>query len=365
MRKSLWLCLFILISGVAAGQTKEQKEKALELGREAIRIMDEGKIDESIGLLEQAQALDPDHFVYPYEIAYAYYLKKNYETSLNLSRPLLKHKDANDRIYQMVGNTYDLLEQPEKALETYADGLKKFPTSGKLYLESGIVENLRGNYNEAVNHWEKGIKVDPNFSSNYYWLCKIFSSTDERIWALMYGEIFMLLEPGSKRTEEISKLLYDIYRNTYVVKSDSTGEFQLTKMGFQIVINSKKDLKKMKGPILPFEGTYATVFTLAALDFHKGIDLHSINRARTSFINTWFTKHHKEYGNRLFEYQKTMQDNNVFEAFNYWMLSQGDPNAFDAWYADNKNSFELFAKWMKSNPINLQSKDSYARVDYQ
>jgi tetratricopeptide (TPR) repeat protein len=44
--------------------------------------MDEGQIDQSIELLTRAEKLDPNRIDYPYEIAYAHYLKKNYEKAI-------------------------------------------------------------------------------------------------------------------------------------------------------------------------------------------------------------------------------------------------------------------------------------------
>ena len=61
--------MFIFIGQILYGQT--DKDKALEKGRTAIELMDNGKIDESIELLKEAQKLDPDRFDYPYELAYA------------------------------------------------------------------------------------------------------------------------------------------------------------------------------------------------------------------------------------------------------------------------------------------------------
>lgn len=50
----------------------------------AIELMDNGKIEASIELLEEAQKLDPDRFDYPYELAYAHYLKKDYKGAIKI-----------------------------------------------------------------------------------------------------------------------------------------------------------------------------------------------------------------------------------------------------------------------------------------
>lgn len=355
---------FIFLSISVAAQTNDDVDKALEIAQKAIALMDEGDIDQSIKLLRKAEKLDPARIDYPYELAYAFYLKKDYDESIKVSSRILSHKNVIDRVYQLLGNTYDEIGNPNKAIETYEAGLKIFPNSGKLHLEAGVVENSRDNYNKAIQYWESGIKAEPNYSSNYYWLAKTFSRTDERIWALLYGEMFIDLELGSKRTKEISKLLYDNYKKSYVVLSDSTGEFQLTKKGFEITLNSKKDLKEVKKKGLPFAGTFATVYSYSALGFQDGINLKSIYVTRLNFVNNWFQKHHKNYPNKLLDYQKQMLDAGVFEAYCYYFISQGDLDSFNSWQDSNQDKFNEFADWIQNNHIGIESKDMYSRLDY-
>ena len=67
-----FLLQFLVISSFA----QSDSEIALTKAKEAIKLMDEGKIDKSIELLEESQKLDSKNYIYPYEIAYAYVLKK-------------------------------------------------------------------------------------------------------------------------------------------------------------------------------------------------------------------------------------------------------------------------------------------------
>jgi len=362
--KKLQIFALLLISLNLIAQDQKDKEKALEMAQKAIGLMDEGKIDESIKLLTKAEKLDPDRIDYPYEIAYAHYLKKDYEEAIKVAERILEHKNVIDRVYQILGNIYDILGDPHKAIETYKLGMVKFPNSGKLYLEAGVVEHARGNYNEAIGYWETGIKAEPNYSSNYYWLAKIFAQTDEIIWSILYAEIFIDLELGSKRTEEISKLLYENYQNSYVQNSDSTAEYKLTKKGFEIVLETKKDVKNVKKKGLPFEGTFATVFSFSALDFQNGINLESIYKARLNFVNNWFEKHHKNYPNKLLEFQKQILEEGLFEVYSYYITSRGDLDGFSAWQDSHQDEFNIFADWIQNNPIGIKNEDKYSRLDY-
>ncbi|MEZ4776301.1 MAG: tetratricopeptide repeat protein [Bacteroidia bacterium] len=359
------LTFFLLLKLAGIGQSTE-KEQALELCRTAIKLMDNGQLDESIDLLTKAQKLDPERIDYPYETAYAYYQKKDYAKAIEILHSITNHRDVTFHSFQLLGNSYDLAGEPDKALEIYAQGMNKFPEAGNFYLESGNIEYARENYNEAIAYWEKGIKVDPNYPSNYYWLSKSFSFTNEKIWALFYGEIFINLEPGTSRTKEISKLLYNTYQKSYVGESSTSGEFKLTEKGFVINAENKDDLKKIKKGILPFEGTFASIFVLSAINFLSRIDIATIAEARANFLKYWFDekKMDKHYENKLLSYQNGLKENGLFEAYSYWLLAEGNPEQFEAWYMKNSEKFAEFADWFRANTISIRSKDLYSRRDY-
>jgi tetratricopeptide (TPR) repeat protein len=365
LKPIIFLVLFFLLSNVILAQN--EKEEALELGRNAIKLMDEGKLDESIGLLEQAQKLDPERMDYPYEMAYAYYEKEDYPKSIEILNTITEHKNVTDIVYQLLGNSYDLIGKPGLALEAYKKGMGKFPNSGKFHLESGSIKYNNEEYNEAISFWEDGIKVNPNYSSNYYRLSKVFSLTEERIWTLIYGEYFLLLEPNTQRTEEISKLLYENYQKSYEVETDSTGQFHLTEKGFQIVVKDKKDVRKMKKGVLPFEGTFAMAYAISAIGFQNDINIASIYNARKNFLDFWFSekKFDKDYPNKLLDFQKEVQNNGFFKTYTYWILSQGNPTEYQDWYSQNEQNFTDFVNWFNENRIEIKENDFNSRIDYQ
>ena len=218
--KILMMLLFLFTTLAASAQDKQQQ--AAEKCNAAISLMDDGKIDESIVLLKEAQALDPDKALYVYELALAHYLKEDYEEAKSLLKQILKDKDASDRFYQLLGNCYDILGNSKKALDTYDDGLKLFPGSGSLWLEKGNVYWNKKDYAGALSFYEKGIEVQPGFSSNYYRASLIYLNSTEEIWGMIYGELFINLERNSKRTSEMSKLLYETYKREIKITSDTS-----------------------------------------------------------------------------------------------------------------------------------------------
>lgn len=356
--KTFGLLLFIIVGQFAFGQTN--KEMALAKGQEAIKLMDSGKVAESIKLLEEAQKLDPDRFDYPYELAYAYYLKEDYKESVKILEKNKTHKDVTERLFQLLGNSYDLLGESDKAFESYDEGLKKFPNSGMIYLEKGNVHWNKKEYVKALPFYEKGIEVDPKFPSNYYRAARIYCGSTEEVWGLIYGEIFMNLERNSKRTAEISKLLFDTYKSEIKFTSDSSMTVSFCQQ-MNMNVNATSDPKNIKLPFcMIFEPTL-----LMSIAFEKNIDINSLDKIRTKFIDNYFNNERdKTYPNVLFSYQKSVKDAGHIEAYNHWILMKGDEDGFDKWQTENTDKWDNFVKWFIENGLKINDTNKFSSGQY-
>lgn len=357
--KTISLLLFIIAGQIAFGQSN--KEKALAKGQEAIKLMDNGKVQESIELLEEAQKLDPDRFDYSYELAYAYYLKEDYKEVVKILEKNKTHKDVADRLFQLLGNCYDVLGKTDKAFEAYDEGLKIFPNSGMIYLEKGNVYWGKKEYGKALPFYEKGIEVDPKFPSNYYRATRIYCGSTEEVWGMIYGEIFMNLERNSKRTAEISKLLFDTYKSEIKFTSDTSFSVSFSKNA-TINVSDLKDPSKIK---LPYGvGVYEPTLMFSMLSV-KSIDINSLDNIRSSFIDNYFKNgHNKTYPNVLFSYQKQVKEAGHIEAYNHWILMKGDEDEFDKWQSANKDKWDSFVKWFGDNGLKINDTNKFYSGQY-
>lgn len=348
---------FILIGLLATGisgycQTNSEKQKANEKGKQAIELMDNGHYDKSIKLLKESAKLDPSNYVYPYEIGYALILKNEHKKATEYFEKVVKMNGANDQCYQMLGNAYSLNGERDKAIEAYNRGLKLYPNSGRLYLEIGNVH--QHDWNIALEYYEQGVRVDPAFSSNYYWLTKIFCNSNEEIWGMLYGEMFMNLERGSKRTKEISQLLFDTYKSEIHYNDASTT----------VSFSQNHIITDTQNVTLPFSMVYETGLTLAVTS-SDSITLESLNKIRTQHSNFHFNnKFDKSYPNIIFDWHQALIEEEKFECYNYWLLMQGTPEEFNNWYDVNKDRFEDFIGWFSDNPMLIDAKNNFHRLDY-
>ncbi|MFI5150221.1 MAG: tetratricopeptide repeat protein [Bacteroidia bacterium] len=344
------------------GQSDKDKAKARELGEQAIKLEDDGKLDEALVLLSQAEKLDPTDYNYPYEEGYSYYQKKDYKKALDVYKKLIANYTVNsDQCYQMLGNVYDLMGDSASALHSYREGLVKFPNSGRLYLEQGNVYWLKKMYAEALPYYEAGIKVEPAFPSNYYRAARVFCSSSEPVYGIIYGEIFMNIERNSKRTAEISKLLFETYKEHIEFKSASNVSVTFSKNNVMVI----HDSNDVKNPKLPFGTGCYEINMLLSVFGENAIDLNSLDRIRKRFIESYYkTNSNTKYPNILFDYQHTIAEAGHLEAYNHWILMKGDEELFTKWQDSNKDKWDAFVKWFAANPITLDKEHRFYSSQY-
>ena len=337
----------LLLVVACSANAQSDKETARAKAVEAIRLMDGGKVDESIVLLKEAQKLDPKRSLYSYEVGYAYMLKKDYEAVVKELSSSLKYKDVTDQHYQLLGNAYDMMGKTEKAFDAYDKGLKYFPKSGGLYLEKGNVYWLKKEYEKAIPFYEAGIKADPAFPSNYYRMALLYCRSNSKARGMVYGEIFMNLERNSKRTAEMSAVLYETYRSAITIRDTSIS----VKFGNNVInISKPSDFENLK---FPFSLCYETSLSMSLVGV-KELNQATLASMRERFVTSYYTmKNNEKCPHILFDYQRSIGNAGHMEAYNRWILMKGDEDEFTRWSEANSEKWDQFVAWFNENQLAL------------
>ena len=360
MKKSVvtLVTLIILTAGPTVQGQVDPKLQAEEKAKEAIKLMDNGKLDESIPLLQAAQQLDPERFEYPYEIAYALYLKKDYKRAIDTLEKYKQHPKVSSILFQLLGNSYDMDGKAEKALATYDEGLSRFPRSGNLFLEKGNIFSFREEFDKALENYEGGIEADPRYPSNYYRAARLYCNSSQEVWGMIYGEIFMNLERNSQRTAEISKLLYDTYVSEIKVKGDSAS------VSFCNAVINGDDLLNGGKLKIPFCMVYEQTYIFSVIGIQT-VDQASLSRIRQNFVGNYRTMgHNKTHPNVLFDYQEKILNAGHAEAYNRWILMKGDEDGFEQWRKAHETEWDAFIQWFRSNGLVLNNENKFYRKQY-
>lgn len=309
----------------------------------AVKLIDEGKYDESIAILKECEKTDPTEHAYPYEIALAYSYKKEYQSAVDQLEKIKNYDGLGPDYYQLLGNNYDYVKNTKKAIATYDEGLKKFPNAGRLYLEKGVILEMDKKYIEAIASYEKGIEVDPMYSSNYFRAALLYLSSNNKLAGLIYGEIFMNLERTTKRTVKMSESLYEAYQKNITINGNNT------KIDFcDIVIDANAITDKEIQ--LPFCAVFGNNFILATVGKTE-INLESLSAIRVAFIENYFKNDYKKQPNVLLAYQKLLLDNGFLDTYNHYLFQMGAEAEFSEWKTKNGDKYNSFTEWYK-NPAN-------------
>lgn len=354
--------LFVFIAFYSVSYSQTDQTEAEKKFKEAQSLTDQKRYKEAIKMFEEIQKLDPTNSVLQYEIALVNYKQGNYENAIEILEKIKNKKDADDLYYSLLGNAYDVTDDRDKAIETYKAGLKKFPKSGPIYLELGVVSAMEKEYDEALKYFEKGIEVAPMHPSNYYWASMLWATSKNSVWSLIYGEIFLNLEKNSNRTEQISKMMFEVYKKGYAI------EDTVIKTSFvdnNIYINQSVSEKEQSKQMLSSISTIAVFeigMRLAAVG-EKKIDINSLNRIRTNFLYNYFAKpENKDFAGVVFDYQKKVQDAGFLEAYNYWILLDGDKQNEQVWQSKNEELWDKFIVWFDKNPMEINESNKFSRI---
>ncbi len=316
---------------------------------EAIGLMDSGKPKDAIKIFDDLCKKYKDNYILEYERLYAYYLAGDFKRIVKDGPKLYKHPESEPQLYQLVGNAQDVLGDPEAAVKTYDEGLKRFPNSGYLYLEKGNIHMMHQRYNEAVECYLRGVEVQPDFASNYYRLALLYAQSTEPLWAIVYGEVVCNLQPGTERGNEMGKLIYDLFQENIKIEGENKAHVTLTKNNNIYIDSDTTDVQ------VPFPLMYemGTMKSSALIDFMKTkkLSVEMIADLRKDALAHIDSVAPGYYNLSLLDYHRKLIKNGHWMAYNMWLMSPGAEDETNQWADTKEGEAELnkFGAWFVQN----------------
>ena len=325
----------LILTGISYAQDPDVKS-AQETAKNFIRT---GDYPNAILILNRALQTESENLELQKDLAFAYFLNRDYARALEVAKPFAGREDADIQSYQILGMIYKALEERKDCERMYKAALKKFPNSGVLYNEYGEMLWSKEEYKEAIKQWEKGIEADPNHSGNYYNAAKYYYFSRDKVWGLIYGEVFVNLESYSKRTAEIKNVLLDGYKKLFtdadlMKNQDTKNEFV------------KAFLEVMK--------------TQSAFVATNGVTPDILTAIRTKFIIDWFAKYSQSYPFRLFEYHQQLLKSGMFDAYNQWIFGTvNNLSAYETWTREHVDEYKKFDYFQHNRVFKLPDGQYY------
>jgi hypothetical protein len=221
----------------------------------------------------------------------------------------------------------------------YKKAIKKFPKSGPLYSEYGELLWAAKNY-DAINQWEKGIEADPAYSGNYYNAALYYYYSKDKVWTLIYGEIFINMESRSERGAAMKDLLLKAYKEKLFAEADLMKGEEKNKSEFA----------------LAFLQTMSKQSSLA----NKGLNVETLTMIRARFILDWYNQYASKFPFKLFDLQRQLLQEGMFDAYNQWLFGPVDNlAAYDLWTKNHASEFDALTRFQQNRVFRMPAGQYY------
>lgn len=333
--------LYSLLIGCLLGLLSfaQPTESVATLHARAKSYMSAGDFDNALLVLRQALLIAPDDLELSKDLVITYTLKRDFARARENVITLCDRSNADAICFQLAGNVFKALEEPKECEKYYKRGLKKFPNSGPLYSEYG--ELLWSTKDpRAIELWEKGIETDPGYGGNYYNAAIYYYYTTEKVWGLIYAEIFINIEGMSERGRSMRETLLKGYKEKLFTDTDLKLLAEKTKNAF-----AKAFLLEMSKHI-----------SLTA----QGLNAETLTMIRARFLLGWFDGPAKQFPFKLFDVQRQWIQSDLFQAYNQWLfLTPETLAAHETWKKEHAEIWSKFQQYQQNRVFRIPSGQYY------
>lgn len=337
--RSILVSILLVIScyGVSWSQTD-----ATELYNTARSFIHSGDYANAILVLNRAVKLAPENAEYRKQLAFSYYLNNNLPQAEKVIGDVLNSDAVDVQTYQIEGNILKARGDMKGAEKNYRRGLKKFPASGDLYNELGLIYSDQREYTDALKAWTSGIKAAPTIASNYYNAAKTYFYSKDKVWAIIYGETFIDLERYTARTSEIKNILLAAYKDLF-----NSELLQNT------VPAGEDDAAQTGSPRPDFRQSFINAMAKGVSTISsRGITPETLVMLRTRFVLEWSNFYKLLYPYALFDYQQLLLKEGLFEAYNEWIFGPAtNPAQYKAWVRQHQGVMDRLIKYLNTQPF--------------
>jgi tetratricopeptide (TPR) repeat protein len=326
-----------LIAVVVCSQAVLFAQDAKQLHDNARDFMHKGDYPNAILILNRALLKEPNNLEIAKDLGLNYYYSKDYKKSIEVLTALFERNDVDDQVFQIAGDAYWALEDAKESENVYRKGIKKLPNSGPLYNELGKVLWTKNDFN-AIKQWEKGIENDPGFAGNYYNASKYYYFTTDKVWSLIYGEIFINIDPKSAYTPEIKNILLEGYKKLFI----------------------DADLEKANKDKNSFVTAFLKTMNKQSSLASSGINAETLTMIRTRFILDWEAGYAAKFPFKLFQLHKQYIQEGLFNAYNQWVFAtaQNLP-AYQNWTTTHSQEYNDFNRFLQGRMFKVPAGQYY------
>lgn len=232
MRKNIILWLFLLMPYFLSAQDEKPGHPADPVVRQGIYYHESGQYQEAINIYEIILEEYPDYSMVIYEMAYSYFGLKEYDKCIELCDQVLALPDEDGShvmTYTLKGSSENTLGNSKKAIATFKEAIKKFPSgSHLLYYNLALTYCTAGENEKAIEPLAESIRLNPGHANSHRLLGSIMGSMGRPTEALYCYYYYLLLRPDADNSGEVLQLIRAMLPAHIVRMDDNTFQVKMS-----------------------------------------------------------------------------------------------------------------------------------------
>jgi len=176
-------------------QTRDRSVNAYYLFSEAHLNLKQGRVDQAIEIMQQAQALDPESIYLRRELASLWLMKKDPAAAIELLDEILAEHPDDVETLILAGRIHQNLNQRQKAIDAYSRVIDLDPTQQNVYLALGGMYMDQERWGEAQSVYQQMVAHFPGAYAGYFFLGRISAITGDAKAARKYYQKTLDIEP--------------------------------------------------------------------------------------------------------------------------------------------------------------------------
>lgn len=221
MKKIIFFANLIL-TGTVFSQKNVEEVNSIDIIREGIELHDKENYTDAIEKYSKVSVNDTNYSLAQFEIALSHFSMKEYKNAQKVLTDLLSlnllYKYNND-IYGLLGSAYDEDGQLQKSVDTYTEGLKKFPMCYKLWYNRAYTYEKMEKFNEAIQDYQQALICKPNHQQSHYRLGMIAFNEEKYTKGALCLMTALVVNPNSDLANHILVTLENISNGAQELKS--------------------------------------------------------------------------------------------------------------------------------------------------
>lgn len=346
MIRTLTLAILLTYCNSLTAQNKEAAEK---LVGEGVALHDKGEYDAALAKYEEALKQDENNLLALAEKSMSLMYSSRYEEALSVCEKAVEVHKGNETllsVYVTYGSCLNRLKRTDEALDIFDEGIKLFPNFHLLYFNKAVALSGISRTDDAILNLQRSVQLNPKHASSHNALARLLYFQNKRVPAILAYGAFFMLEPNGQRAKENLGILKEMLG----AGVEKTGKKSVTiSLDPNLLADTTKDGK-------PNENSFA--ITDMILTMSSALDYDKKNKKKSevelfkekfetlcSSVEEQQANNHGFYWSYYVPYYIEMKKQGLVEPFAYIVYATSGEKEVEKWLNDHEKEVRKFYTW--------------------